>query len=327
MNSGAPGPRCLSDDDVRECLMNVDLQPALEDAVRRVEAGVIYSAPRAALGHGPLGQVTHIMAAKDLVSEQVVTKLVDYDPSRPGRIGRPSLSGIVTYMVAGEVVFVANAAAFTNIRTAAATAMAIDLMAPLAANVVAILGAGPLAKEHALAIARRRHLAEIRIVSLSGRSADRLADELSPLMGLPVKAVASPREACAGASIVVTVTSAVKPILFDGDVGAGTLVAAVGSGTPDRRELDGPLVASATEIVVETLEAAEREAGDLISAHNDGYLDWTKVTPLADILRKPMRAQPSGIALYKSVGAAWQDLACASVIARRLEEAAETKPS
>ena len=158
-------------------------------------------------------------------------------------------------------------------------------------------------------------------MSLSGLTADQLANDLSNVLRMPVVASrGGAREACAGADIVVTATSAVTPILFDGDIEPGTLVAAVGSGIADRRELDGRLVGSAELIVVETIEAAKSEAGDLISANIEGYLSWDALVPISDILRN---GQPSGsgrILVYKSVGAAWQDLACASVIARRLDE-------
>jgi ornithine cyclodeaminase len=317
-NSQGRRPPYLTDDDVRKQLAGVDLRPALKDAIHQVEAGLIHLAPRAALGRGPLGQVTHLMAAKDTVEERVVTKVVDYDPSRPARVGQPSLMGVVTYMVGGNAIFIASAAAFTNIRTAAATALAVDLIAPSNASVLAIFGAGPLAKEEALAIAQCRNLAEIRIASLSGFSAKRLADDLSAAIGVPVKGVAGAKEACTGADIVVTVTSAVEPILFAGDVEPGTLIAAIGSGTPDRRELAGQLVGTASMVVVETIEAARLEAGDLIFAHSEGYLDWGTVISIADILRGKHQSGPSGIALYKSVGAAWQDLACATVIAESL---------
>jgi len=318
----------LSDADVRSYLTLSDLWPALKEAIRQVEAGSIQCAARAALGHGPLGEVTHLMAAKDVASQRVVTKLVDYDPSRPALSGRPSVVGIVTFMVAGEVIFLANAGVFTNIRTAAATALAVDLLASSNARVLTIFGAGPLAKEHAMAVARCRKLEEIRIVSLSGLTADQLAHDLSKVLRMPVLASnAGAREACAGADIVVTATSAVTPILFAGDVERGTLLAAIGSGIAERRELDGPLVGSADLIVVETIEAAKNEAGDLISANVEGYLSWNALVPISDILRDGRHSDPGQIVVYKSVGAAWQDLACASIIARRLDETEATRLS
>lgn len=318
--SSRPAPPYLSDEEVRSYLGSTDILPALKAVVLQVAAGAIVSMPRAAFGHGPLGEVTHLMAAMDHGNRRMVTKLVDYDPTRPHRTGRPSIVGLVTYAVAGEVVYLASAGTFTNIRTAAATALAVDLMTRPEADVLTIFGAGPLAREEAIAIARCRKLREIRIVSRSGVTADHLARELSGSLAISVRSLtaASPRQACRGADIVVTVTSAVDPFLVAGDVQPGTLVAAVGSGTRDRRELAGNLVGSAKSIVVETLEVAQSEAGDLISAAIEGYLDFSTVLTLADILRSDYQPLVSEIAIYKSVGAAWEDLACANIVAQQL---------
>jgi ornithine cyclodeaminase/alanine dehydrogenase-like protein (mu-crystallin family) len=315
-NAAGLRPPFLSDDEVRNQLTKVDLGPSLRDVLRQLQAGSIEVAPRVGLGHGPLGEVTHIMAAKDLASGQVVTKLIDYDPSRPARVGKPSVIGIVTYLVGGEVIFLANASTFTNIRTASTTALAVDLLSPPDARVLTIFGAGPLAKEHAIAIAACRTLQEIRIVSRSGVSAERLAIELTELLGSAVRAsTAGARKACAGADVVVTATSALEPILSEDDIEPGTLIAAIGSGIRERRELTGSLVGRATTIVVETLEAAQSEAGDLISASAEGHLDWNVVVPLGDLLRPDFHPDFSKFVIYKSVGAAWEDLACARAIA------------
>lgn len=318
-NAGGLTPPFLSDEEVRNQLAKVDLGPSLRDVLRQLQAGSIEVAPRIGLGHGPLGEVTHMMAAKDLARREVVTKLIDYDPSRPARVGKPSTIGIVTYMVGGEVVFLANASAFTNIRTAWTTALAVDLLSPPDASVLTIFGAGPLAKEHAIAIAACRTLREIRITSRSRLSAERLAMELTDMLGSPARAsTTGARDACVDADVVVTVTSSMEPILSEDDVRPRTLIAAIGSGVPFRRELTGPLVGRADMIVVETLTSAQSEAGDLISAAAEGYLDWKTVIPLADILLPDFRLGSSQLVIYKSVGAAWEDLACARVIADRL---------
>jgi ornithine cyclodeaminase/alanine dehydrogenase-like protein (mu-crystallin family) len=316
MDAARLRPRFLSDDEVRDYLGRVDVRQALKHVLRQLQEGRIEVAPRIGFGHGPLGEVTHIMAAKDLATRQVVTKLIDYDPSRPARVGKPSIIGIVTYLVGGEVIFLANASTFTNMRTASTTALAVDLLSPSDASVLTIFGAGPLAREHAIAIAAFRTLQEIRIVSRSGVSAERLAMELTGLLGSPVRAsTASAREACAGADVVVTVTSAMEPILSEDDIEPGTLIAAIGSGIRERRELAGPLVGRAATIVVETLETAQSEAGDLILANAEGHLDWNMVVPMAELFRPDFRPDLSEIVIYKSVGAAWEDLACASAIA------------
>lgn len=315
-------PPFLTDADVESLLKGVDLRPALKLAIRQLNVQAIEVAPRIGIGRGPEGQVTHIMAARDVVNSQSVTKVIDYDPSRPARLSKPSVSGIVTYLSDGQVIFMASASAFTNIRTASTTALAVDLLTRPDASVLTVFGAGPLAREHILRIAALRHLAEIRVVSRSGVTADRLAGELASLVGAQVLSVkAGPSAACNGADVVVTATSATTPILSEADIRPGTLVAAVGSGTPERMELEGPLIGSAATVIVETVDAARREAGDLIGAAEEGNFDWRTALSLGDILARGGQTQRNQIVVYKSVGAAWEDLACARVIAASLEGA------
>jgi len=314
-------PPFLSDIDIQSLLNGVDLLPALKAAVRQVRTGSIEVPARIALGAGADGKVTHVMVARDAANSHLVAKLIDYDPSRPSRDGRPSVSGTVTYLSDGQVVFYANASAFTNIRTASTTALAIDLISRPSSGILTVFGAGPLAREHILRIAALRPWTEVRVVSRSGVTAERLAHNLNNVLAGGVYAVKNGASAaCDGADVVVTATSALTPILSQQDIRPGTLVAAVGSGTPERRELDGGLVGSAAIVIVETLEAARHEAGDLISAQRDGYFDWQHVISLADLLEDNRKIGSDQLIVYKSVGAAWEDLACARVVAGRLED-------
>jgi 1-piperideine-2-carboxylate/1-pyrroline-2-carboxylate reductase [NAD(P)H] len=86
----------------------------------------------------------------------------------------------------------------------------------------------------------------------------------------------------------------------------GRLVIAVGSFTPVAAEIDAATV-RASSILVDDMDGARQEAGDLIRAG----VDWTEVLPLAQQLLG--RAQPHGPVLFKTVGCAAWDLAAARV--------------
>jgi ornithine cyclodeaminase len=88
-------------------------------------------------------------------------------------------------------------------------------------------------------------------------------------------------------------------------------VAAVGSFEPGAAELPEGLVGRAV-IVVDTLEGAREEAGDLIRAEKAGAFDWSDATPLEAVLRTSER--PEGTVVFKSVGHALWDLAAARTV-------------
>jgi ornithine cyclodeaminase len=88
----------------------------------------------------------------------------------------------------------------------------------------------------------------------------------------------------------------------------GSFVAAVGSFEPGAAELPVGLVAGAA-VVIDTLEGAREEAGDLIQAEKAGVFSWENATQLEDVLRASER--PVGTVVFKSVGHALWDLAAA----------------
>jgi 1-piperideine-2-carboxylate/1-pyrroline-2-carboxylate reductase [NAD(P)H] len=99
--------------------------------------------------------------------------------------------------------------------------------------------------------------------------------------------------------------------VLPGAVADDAFVAAVGSFEPGAAELPAGLVGRAA-IVVDTLEGAREEAGDLIQAEKAGAFSWGNATPLEDVLRTSER--PEGPVVFKSVGHALWDLAAARTV-------------
>ena len=61
--------------------------------------------------------------------------------------------------------------------------------------------------------------------------------------------------------------------------------------------------------MVDTLEGAREEAGDLIQAERAGAFSWENATPLENTLGQPGRSESTMV--FKSVGHALWDLAAA----------------
>ena len=124
---------------------------------------------------------------------------------------------------------------------------------------------------------------------------------------MEVRVVDGPEEAINEVSLVVTATTSKEPVLPE-EVPEGIFVAAVGSFEPEAAELPAGLVSRST-VVVDTLEGAREEAGDLIQAQRVGAFSWNNATPLEEALRAAER--PGDTTLFKSVGHALWDLAAA----------------
>lgn len=191
---------------------------------------------------------------------------------------------------------------FTRLRTAAASAVAADLLALPGAKTLAIFGAGIQARAHAEALMRVRRFEHVWVCARSG------ADALAAALGAQVVDAT----AAAQADVIVTATRSPVPLFDGGLVKPGAFVAAVGSSTRAARELDNALLARAALIAVEWRTAAELEAGDLVDSAPEHWAE------LGELLVTPRPRGPRDIVVYKSVGIGLEDVALARVVAHRL---------
>jgi ornithine cyclodeaminase/alanine dehydrogenase-like protein (mu-crystallin family) len=264
--------------------------------------------------------VTLFMPAYLTVDGSAGAKVVSVNPGNTAR-GLPAIHATVLLLDAetGRVVALMDGTWLTALRTGAVGGLAADLLARPDARTVAVFGAGVQARTQLEAVRCVRPIEEVRVVSRTGGSADRLVAELG---GLSARRVDDPDEAVEGADIIVAATSSGVPV-FDGSrVAAGTHVTGVGSYTTEMREVDASLVRRA-RVVVDQREAALAEAGDVAGPVADGLVDVAAIAEIGEIVlgRAEGRTSDEEITFFKSVGNAVQDLAVASVVLERAVEA------
>lgn len=208
----------------------------------------------------------------------------------------------------GRIAWVIEAGAVNAYRTAAADAVAADALARPDASVLAIFGAGNQALYEAVAIARIRPIAEIRVVARDPAKAGSFVAALAR-EGLSA-AVADAETACRHADIVVTATPSRAP-LFEMDwIRPGTHVASMGSDAAGKQELPPALFDRAALFC--DLPSQAIVMGDL--QHFTG--DRSRIVAIGDVLRGAAagRTSPDQITVFDSSGIALQDL----TIARKL---------
>jgi ornithine cyclodeaminase/alanine dehydrogenase-like protein (mu-crystallin family) len=204
-----------------------------------------------------------------------------------------------------------------RLRTGAASGLATKYLARREASVFTIIGSGSQALTQVLAVAAVRTLREVRVASRDPAHRDALADQLRRLLPetIAIHPSGSLREAVVGAEILTTITSAARPI-FPGEwLQAGQHLNVCGSNYPDRREIDGRVVARADLVVADDVEAARVEAGDLLLAEGEGQLNWARVHSLRDVVAGSTGVrQPADVSLFKSVGLAIEDVAVGALV-------------
>jgi ornithine cyclodeaminase len=221
----------------------------------------------------------------------------------------------------GRPVALLDGDAITAIRTGAASALATRLLAREDADVLAIVGTGVQARSHARAVTRVRAFRELRIAGRRTAAAQALARELAAELALPVRAVATAEEACAGAGVVCATTASDEPVVRRAWLAPGTHVNSVGF-NPRGREVDDELVAEAL-VVVESRATAlaplPAGANDLLDPIARGVIGADDVhAEIGELVsgEKPGRTAPGQLTFYKSVGIAVQDAAAAALVLR-----------
>jgi ornithine cyclodeaminase/alanine dehydrogenase-like protein (mu-crystallin family) len=248
------------------------------------------------------------------VGGAIGVKLATVAPANPER-GLPRIQGAYVLFDPSTLapVAVLDAAALTQVRTAAVSALAIRHLAPPGAARLVVYGTGPQAWAHVEAIRAQR---PIERVDAAGRDPARLDAFLARCRGAGLDAAALEDGALRHADLVCCATTAREPLFEGGVVAEGATVVAVGSHEPTAREVDDGLARRAF-VVVEARSAALREAGDVIAAIDAGALRPEDLHPLAALVRGEV-ARPAGRpALFKSVGMAWEDAVLAAAAVAR----------
>jgi alanine dehydrogenase len=246
------------------------------------------------------------------------------DAPRNRALGLPAQRSTVAVFSAssGECVGLIDGAALTRIRTAAVTALATRTLARPDSRSLALLGAGALAREHALALRHTLSLDDVRVWSRSTERS-RLTAETLRAAGVPARPVADARAAADGADVVCTLTPSEDPYLESSWLAPGTHVNAVGS--PPRplfSELAPSVFAAAARIVVDARSVAVHDSGNIRNAIAAGALTESDLVELGEVLEgsTPRRGGVEELTVFNSVGIGAQDLAAARYALHRAEQ-------
>ena len=212
---------------------------------------------------------------------------------------------VVLYDLEGALIALIEADRLGTFRTGAATGIAARRLAPPGPKTVAVIGAGWQARTQVAALQRALDVAELRVFSRTSERRNRFAAEVGGV------AAESSEAAVRGADVVVTITSSATPVFDAAWVKPGALVVGAGSNFPTRAEVPAELVHGARAVVVDQLEAARLESGDLLCA---GY-EVDRAVELGAVLAG-RAAVPDGEAplLFESHGLALWDLAAGKVV-------------
>jgi ornithine cyclodeaminase/alanine dehydrogenase-like protein (mu-crystallin family) len=244
-------------------------------------------------------------------------------PENP-KLGKDAHQGCVMLFngETGELMALMNASPITAVRTAAVSAVATRLLAREDACELAIVGSGVQARSHLAALSRVRQIKRARVVSRNREHADKFVDEMKGLFSFEIVAADTAKEALNGADIVVTVTNSHEPVIDHQWISPGAHINAIGTHSAAGREIDGSTM-SAARLYVDRRESALNESGDFVLAMKEDLIGPDSIVgELGEVLIGTKRGRESTeeITLFKSLGLAVEDLACAEYLFRKASE-------
>ena len=210
----------------------------------------------------------------------------------------------------------------TDLRTGAGTGLAARYLARPESKVLAVIGAGRVARYQVAAISRVCSIETILVASRSESRARKLVEILATRDGWPrdrVHFAQSVDEAVGRADIAVAATTSHEPVFSGSALRPGTFVAATGAHLPQAREVDDETITRATVRIIDSRSDCLENAGDLMIPIRSGAITRESIFELSELVTgaHPGRTDADEITYYKSVGVPIQDLATAQAIEAR----------
>jgi alanine dehydrogenase len=232
----------------------------------------------------------------------------------PGNSARGHAAVNASYVLmsatTGETLALIDGGELTARRTAAASALAADYLARKDASHLLVVGTGRLSLNLVEAHASVRPISRVTIWGRDIEKARGVAQK-GQALGFEANAATSLEDACAQADIISCATLSATPVIHGAWLKPGVHVDLVGAFRPDTRESDDEAIRRSS-VFVDTRAGATKEAGDIVMAIASGALDPASIkAELSELARGKHagRAHDSEITLFKSVGAALEDLA------------------
>lgn len=307
-------PRIIGREEIRKALAFDRLIPALAEGFRRFRRGEAVVAPVTNIDLPHVNGEMHIKPGYLRDGDWLCVKIATCYYDNPAH-GLPTRDGalVLSSLRDGRIEAVlCDAGLVTDMRTAGASAVAVDALARRGEISLGLVGAGTQALWHAAALRAVRTIGEVRIWARRPDQARSAAERIQREFEL--RAAGAPLEAAADADVVVTATPARSPVLDRERLRPGAVVVAMGADAVGKRELGPSIVAQAALVVADSLAQCERL----------GELQWVpqprsmRVAELGAILEGEItgRQHPDEVIVFDSTGVAFQDAVGAAEVLR-----------
>ena len=270
----------------------------------------------------------HVKSGSIAGTASYVIKIASGFYDNPAK-GLPSSNGMMLAFSAatGETIAILRDEGWlTDMRTAAAGAVAARHLAPPCVDQIGVIGTGVQAR---MQLEMLCSVVEATSAVIWGRNRDKVEAMIKDLSrseqilaaGLSIRAVSSVEELTEHSRVIVTATSARTPLLFADQVRSGTHITAMGSDDDGKQELEAALLGRADRVVADSV-AQCREYGECVHGIEEGSISRSDIVELGAVVANPHlgRTSDDQITVADLTGVAVQDIQIAKMVARARSE-------
>ncbi len=202
----------------------------------------------------------------------------------------------------------------TNIRTAAAGAIASKYMAPKQVERIGVFGAGTHGRLQPIYLQKILDCKNIITWGMNQEELDVYQRDMEKL-GYTVETTMNPEDITSTCNLIVTCTPSKEPLIMAEQINEGTHITALGSDTPEKQELDSAILKKANRLVVDSIEQC-MSRGESFKAMQSGMITQEKMIELGNVIsnKNLQRQSDNEITVVDLTGVAIQDIQIAKAI-------------
>lgn len=303
--------------DIKSVLKSIDVVTEMEEGFKQYSNGNTVVPPVGELlFDNPKGDA-HIKYGYIKDDDFYVVKIASgfYENSKLGIPSSQGLMLVFNQKTGQPEAILLDEGHLTDIRTAAAGALAAKYFAPKKITAIGIIGTGIQAR---LQLEYLQQTNPCKTVWVWGRSAENVAkfkEDLSSRYSINI--VNTPAEVAENCNLIITTTPTEKALLKANDIQPGTHITAVGSDTASKQELESELLNKADLVIADSIPQSKNR-GEIFRATKDGLLSDEKVVELGTAIQNPslQRSNNDQISIVDLTGVAVQDIMIASAVYR-----------
>ena len=301
--------------EIEQLIQHIDVVAAMEEGFIAYSNGKTVVPPVGELVfEKPKGDV-HIKYGYIKNDDYYVIKVAAGFYDNP-KLGIPSSQGLMLLFnqkTGQPVAILLDEGFLTDIRTAAAGALAAKYFAPKHISAIGVIGTGIQAK---LQVQYLQKHTPCKTVWVWGRTPENAAKFKSDLgTDFDIHIANTPAEVASHANLIVTTTPSETPLLHAEDIAPGTHITAVGSDTSEKQELSSDLIDKADSIISDSIPQS-KSRGEIYRAIKDGKLAAENVIELGEAIQNTslQRTNEQQISIVDLTGVAVQDMMIAKAV-------------